>query len=139
MGKLIPVSPVVGGAAFGAAVATLISVAVYEGRTDVVPTVADATPRVRETDASDFNQDQLDAMAEGCEFGSDTIAYRLGEPPRLPAEELDVFDLSPAQVAAVNTAVAAENKRLVAAIRGAYVELTGDEATAIQVLALASC
>lgn len=98
--------------------------------------------RVAEADAVreahktyDIGQAELDRMAERCELRWDTIGYRLGEPPRVPREEADAFELSEAQLSALDERLAAENARLIEAIRQAYVEVTGDDPAAIQAVA----
>jgi hypothetical protein len=83
----------------------------------------------------DLSQAALDGMAQKCELRWDTIPYRLGDPPTVPSDDAERFGLTPAQVATLNELLAAENARLVAAIRDAYVELTGDDANAIAAVA----
>jgi len=83
----------------------------------------------------DIGQAELDRMAERCELRWDSIGYRLGDPPRVPREEAEAFDLSDEQLAALDARLAAENERLVQTIRQAYVEVTGDDPAAIQAVA----
>jgi hypothetical protein len=83
----------------------------------------------------DLSQAELDRMAERCELRWDTIPYRLGEPPRVPGDDAEAFDLSPAQVEAVNALLADENTRLIEAIRAAYGEVMGEELEAIRSVA----
>lgn len=94
---------------------------------------ADAVREAHKT--YDIGQAELDRMAERCELRWDTIGYRLGEPPRVPREEADAFELSEAQLTALDERLAAENARLIEAIRQAYVEVTGDDPAAIQAVA----
>lgn len=82
-----------------------------------------------------LSQAELDRMAERCELRWDTIPYRLGDPPRVPGDDAEAFGLGAAQVAALDTLLAAENTRLVEAIRAAYLEVTGDEPAAVQAVA----
>ncbi len=94
---------------------------------------ADAVREAHKT--YDLGQAELDRMAERCELRWDTIGYRLGEPPRVPREEAEPFALTDAQLDALDEQLAAENARLIEAIRQAYVEVTGDDLAAIQAVA----
>ena len=82
-----------------------------------------------------LSQAQLRAMADRCELAWDTIPLRLGEPITLPTETAERFSLDEAQVALINKAIAEESAAVIAGIRAAYVEATGDDPAAILAVA----
>lgn len=74
----------------------------------------------------DLSQDQLEAMASHCELRWDHPGVRLDEPPRVWKEAIEDLQLSEAEVQAANEAFAANNERMLGALRALYVEVTGD-------------
>ena len=87
---------------------------------------ARATSRRHKT--YDLSQEELDAMADRCEIRWDMP--RLGpEPERLGEEAVAELEVDAAQRRAINQAHAAEHEHLLAELRAAYTELTGDANT----------
>ncbi|MFO0745940.1 MAG: hypothetical protein U1F43_09735 [Myxococcota bacterium] len=90
--------------------------------------LGDATRRSPKT--FDIPQEQLLAMAGRCELAWDTIPIRLDGPPHVPKEDVERGELSPEQVATIESLLGDEHALLVATIRQVYAAVMGEDPAA---------